>query len=94
VFLPNNAPWLDEFLSEHEQFPSAKYDDQVDATTMALEVLSRVAVPETGLSRPLGESLLAQYNRNREVILGKPSGKQQSLRSQFAQNFKWKGWGG
>jgi predicted phage terminase large subunit-like protein len=94
VFLPNNAVWLDEFLSEHEQFPSSKFDDQVDATTMALEVLSRITTPESGMSQPLGESLLAQYNRSREIVVGNAKTKTRSLMSQFPRNFKWKGWGG
>lgn len=36
VFLPERAPWLDEWLKEHERFPLGAHDDQVDTTSMAL----------------------------------------------------------
>lgn len=39
VFLPNEAPWLDEYVRELTGFPGGKYDDQVDSTTQALEFL-------------------------------------------------------
>jgi predicted phage terminase large subunit-like protein len=44
VFIPDAAPWLDEFLNETQAFPNSKHDDQVDALTMALDALSRVSV--------------------------------------------------
>lgn len=37
VFLPRRAPWLEEFLKEHNQFPNAAHDDQVDTTSMMAE---------------------------------------------------------
>jgi len=40
VFFPKSAPWLDDYLRELTTFPGSKYDDQVDSTTQALEVLS------------------------------------------------------
>jgi predicted phage terminase large subunit-like protein len=39
VFLPSEAPWLDEYERELTGFPGGKYDDQVDSTTQALEFL-------------------------------------------------------
>lgn len=36
VFLPANAPWLDDFIHEAAAFPNGKNDDQVDAMTQAL----------------------------------------------------------
>jgi predicted phage terminase large subunit-like protein len=39
VFLPVQAPWLDEYLRELLTFPGSKYDDQVDSTTQALDFL-------------------------------------------------------
>lgn len=30
VWLPANAPWLDEWIDEHADFPAAAHDDQVD----------------------------------------------------------------
>ena len=39
VFLPRNAPWLDEYVTELVGFPGTKHDDQVDSTTQALDYL-------------------------------------------------------
>lgn len=33
-FLPSDAEWLEDFLDEHEKFPLAAHDDQVDTTSM------------------------------------------------------------
>jgi predicted phage terminase large subunit-like protein len=37
VFLPRQAPWLDEFRREILAFPAGRYDDQVDAFSQALD---------------------------------------------------------
>ena len=39
VFLPQQAPWLDDYRHELLSFPGSKYDDQVDSTTQALDHL-------------------------------------------------------
>jgi predicted phage terminase large subunit-like protein len=39
-FVPESAPWLEDFLLEHERFPNAEHDDTVDTTSMALDYLS------------------------------------------------------
>ena len=39
VFLPEQAPWLDDYRRELLSFPGSKYDDQVDSTTQALDHL-------------------------------------------------------
>jgi predicted phage terminase large subunit-like protein len=44
VFLPEEAPWLDAFIDECISFPSGTHDDQVDALSLALDVLSRMNV--------------------------------------------------
>jgi predicted phage terminase large subunit-like protein len=36
VWLPRNAPWVEEFISEHRAFPQGSHDDQVDAQTQAM----------------------------------------------------------
>jgi predicted phage terminase large subunit-like protein len=41
VHLPNEAPWLAEYLHEMSVFPNAKYDDQVDSTVYALAWATR-----------------------------------------------------
>jgi predicted phage terminase large subunit-like protein len=40
VFLPEGAPWLQDLVDEHAAFPRSKFDDQVDATSQALNFLS------------------------------------------------------
>jgi predicted phage terminase large subunit-like protein len=43
VFLPSphHAPWVDSFVNECISFPSAKFDDQVDALSQALSATLR-----------------------------------------------------
>jgi predicted phage terminase large subunit-like protein len=36
VFLPANAPWVQDYVEEWAAFPRGKHDDQVDGTTQAL----------------------------------------------------------
>lgn len=37
VHLPEKAAWLAEYLHELTNFPNAKYDDQADSTSQALD---------------------------------------------------------
>ena len=37
MHIPRRASWLDEFRKEIMAFPAAKYDDQVDALSQALD---------------------------------------------------------
>jgi len=46
VYLPEEAPWLSDFLEEHSVFPVGAYDDQVDATTQAL---NRMMAPQPNI---------------------------------------------
>lgn len=46
VYLPSQAPWLDEYIRELTGFPGTKYDDQVDSTSQALDVLGKFACSE------------------------------------------------
>jgi predicted phage terminase large subunit-like protein len=39
VYLPSDAPWINEFLYEVSSFPNAQHDDQVDALTQGLSKL-------------------------------------------------------
>ncbi|SDP78307.1 phage uncharacterized protein (putative large terminase), C-terminal domain-containing protein [Desulforhopalus singaporensis] len=41
VFLPEDAPWLADFIDEHTHFPNAAYADQVDTTSQALDYLGQ-----------------------------------------------------
>ena len=45
VFLPRQAPWLDDYERELTGFPGTKYDDQVDSTSQALDFLGKLASP-------------------------------------------------
>ncbi len=36
VYLPDGAPWLDDFVEEFAAFPRGRHDDQVDALSQAL----------------------------------------------------------
>ncbi len=37
VFLPQESPWLPDYLHELSMFPNGKHDDQVDSTAQALD---------------------------------------------------------
>lgn len=45
VYLPRHAPWLNDFLIEHQSFPTGAHDDMVDCTTQALNRLGPYAGP-------------------------------------------------
>lgn len=49
VFLPKDAPWIEEFLREWSEFPNGAHDDEVDAATYAITQLQYAygAVAET-----------------------------------------------
>lgn len=47
VYIPNNQTWTQDYVEELVTFPSAAHDDQVDATTQALERLSVAYTPRT-----------------------------------------------
>lgn len=49
VYLPREAPWLAAYLNELLAFPAGRHDDQVDATSQALEWLTGRSVR----SRPI-----------------------------------------
>lgn len=42
VYVPRTAHWLDDFMLECQAFPNGTNDDQVDALSMGLDVLSRM----------------------------------------------------
>lgn len=82
VFLPLDAPWLDDFITECSQFPNSTHDDQVDALVLALNVLGKFDLAATqplshdallGQSlksqRPQGKSLAEVFGRH--LILGR-----------------------
>jgi len=46
IYLPDGAPWLEDFISEFAKFPKGKHDDIVDSTSQAMIALSMS--PEIG----------------------------------------------
>lgn len=46
VLLPENAPWLFDYIEELSAFPNAEHDDQVDSTTQALSFMRTEPEPE------------------------------------------------
>jgi predicted phage terminase large subunit-like protein len=60
VYIPENAPWLAEFLHEMTVFPKGKHDDQVDSTAQFLDWFKR-PMPHWGifeLTRRRAEELI------------------------------------
>jgi len=53
VYLPNNAPWLDDFLTELLSFPIGRHDDQVDSLSQFLQWFQRDAFNEIALATPI-----------------------------------------
>jgi phage terminase large subunit-like protein len=37
--VPEYAPWLEDWLAEHERFPTGAHDDYVDTSAMAIDRL-------------------------------------------------------
>lgn len=93
VYLPEEAPWLEAWLKEWEQFDGkVGFDDQVDAGTMAFDTLSKTAIGPSDQVHVQGPSLLEQYNESRDLIMGhRPH--EQSLNAQMKGKVRWRGWG-
>ena len=49
VFLPENAPWLVDYIEELSAFPNAEHDDQVDSTTQALSFMRGEPEPQEAI---------------------------------------------
>ena len=39
LFVPEKAPWLGDFMLELSGFPNARFDDQIDSMSQALDYL-------------------------------------------------------
>lgn len=64
VFLPEDAPWLADFLKEVLAFPGSKYDDQVDALSQFLWYLDHRPQPPVVTFRSIGdEHGMTYYDR-------------------------------
>lgn len=97
VFLPQNAPWLDAFLEESTQFPSSAHDDQVDAISLGIDVLSRMALsPEAASYAGPSFSSIEQVRANSLNNLPRQDFGRPLIAPQtpsFAQTPIWRGWG-
>jgi predicted phage terminase large subunit-like protein len=77
VYIPETAPWLDQYLHEMTVFPKGKYDDQVDSTAQFLDWFKR---PFPGQAYFEYTRMQAERHRNPEnpgrfrVLLRAPSG--------------------
>jgi len=86
VFIPTAATWLDEFVDEAVSFPNGNHDDQVDAATMAIDILSRTSVS------PEAWALHADPSQSLTNMGDKDFGK--SLFKQVGGKLtNWRGWG-
>ncbi len=47
--LPDGAPWLEDFIAEHEKFPSVDHDDQVDTTSMMVDHWNNNMIAQPGV---------------------------------------------
>ncbi|MDP3495092.1 MAG: phage terminase large subunit [Hyphomonadaceae bacterium] len=72
VFVPREAPWLDDYLKELQAFPNGRFDDQVDSTSQALEWIN-------GEGRE--PNLLAYYRQEGERLKPQPSASFVQLRA-------------
>jgi len=81
VYLPGYAPWLHEFRRECSEFPSSKHDDQVDALSILVDVLSKMHItPEMWTGEVSQPQSLDSYGK--------------SLRQQLQPNHtRFPGWG-
>jgi len=61
VFLPNDAPWLADFLHEVLAFPGGKYNDQVDALSQFLWYLDHGPRPAVVTVRSIGDDRRMTY---------------------------------
>lgn len=100
VFIPEEADWLDDWLSELVSFPSSKHDDQVDSLVILLDVLSRMVV--TGMSEinaPLGYIVERLATKGdllfaNQPLVANPKGWAGDAELAGAMRSKpWNGWG-
>ncbi len=86
VYLPEAAGWLDTFVEECVTFPNGNHDDQVDAATMCIDILSRTSISPDAWS--LHTDASQSLNNQDTSILGK------SLKTRVNRTMpKWTGWG-
>jgi phage terminase large subunit-like protein len=64
VWLPKQAPWLEEFEQELANFPKSLHDDQVDALSQFLAEIRRI--PLRSMRTPVKSTTLAARKQAKE----------------------------
>lgn len=62
VFVPESAPWLNDYIDELAAFPTGAHDDAVDATTQALSYLRHQQGHTVAIYNGITGDTLAIYN--------------------------------
>ncbi len=81
VYLPEQAPWLGDWIEEHVSFPRGAHDDCVDTTAIALQRLAR----DASMTIPVASTRLhlARWERDAEDQEGRAQqAEQQASREQ------------
>jgi predicted phage terminase large subunit-like protein len=89
VHIPEDAPWLAEYLHELAVFPNGKYDDQVDSTAQFLEWVNK-PMPDWVFFEVMRRRVQAfeQQHQDRErhrVLLEGPAGHSAHLAGQLLE---------
>ena len=84
IFVPEASKWLDKFMDETAAFPNGMYDDQVDAMTIAIDVLSSTAV---------SPDMIASFTDTFQSLNTNSGMYGKSLRDQKVGTPKFSGWG-
>ena len=97
VYLPKGAPWFDDFIEETLSFPSGTHDDQVDAMSMGLDILSRTTInPDQAFGMLSGHGSLNSENAyGHSDISNSPSDRapNSNRHSSSGDSASWYGWG-
>jgi len=62
VWLPANAPWVPDFIAEFIDFPSGRFDDQIDAATQYLDHVGELVLeipPKLAVGQGVNHRLVA-----------------------------------
>jgi hypothetical protein len=68
VWIPREAPWLQEFLHELVMFPNGRFDDQVDSMSQALDYARNHHVASQSYS-----DLVMEHIRAKQAAAGPPT---------------------
>ena len=84
VFLPAQAPWLDEYRKELISFPKGKHDDQVDSTAQALKWIHEYG-QEPGIITYYREKVREMYGDEYVRVRQEEMDRQRELRQQLRE---------